>query len=158
MLQSGLVLNTETEVLKMSNEFFGLQKALRLMGQGYTLEKYIAVKAKNQSPSEWRCIGYVPDSDGDVTAHAGDMFKIYRPKINIAGFGVPAPVESELTYGQEYYAPDPLGETLFKPFAWINSDRDCRNLRRGLIHLDIESARQHARVLILAVGGIPDAD
>ncbi|MDE9557009.1 hypothetical protein KKJ06_16645 [Xenorhabdus bovienii] len=78
----------------------------------------------------------------------------YRRKprtIRIGDIDVPEPVRSSLETGQEYYIPvlnDYIITPLFQRCIWDFGNQHFYLLEFGLIHLDSESAKLHAKALI----------
>lgn len=80
-----------------------------------------------------------------------------RPRtITIAGMEVPEPLREPLDHRKRYYVAIPTDEGLVFKTAWNGDRGDDIWLRRGLIHLTEDAARQHARALIRASGGEVD--
>ncbi|PHM29100.1 hypothetical protein [Xenorhabdus budapestensis] len=80
-----------------------------------------------------------------------DLITEYRLKprtIRIGEYDVPEPARESLKYDQKYFYPCLSGKTIYKSSLWINGVNDRLLLKRGLIHLEKDSAELHAKALI----------
>lgn len=67
-------------------------------------------------------------------------------------FSYPEPTRKKPRYGTEYWVPSSSTPSHAIYFQWRESRTDHIFFRRGKIHLDKESAREHAQAEILAAG------
>ncbi|WP_416778293.1 hypothetical protein ACNFJN_08865 [Xenorhabdus budapestensis] len=75
----------------------------------------------------------------------------YRLKprtIRIGEYDVPEPAREPLEYYQTFFYPDLLEQTLCKHSFWTDDVHIKLLFKRGLIHLNKESAELHAKALI----------
>lgn len=107
--------------------------------------RYFQCKNKN---GDW------DDCQSPVSFWVDREYRRRVPIIKIGDIDVPEPVREPPEYGTKYYTPDIRGNRGWGGAsgclsATWNDDRvDNRLLRRGLIHLNRESAELHAQALI----------
>lgn len=88
-----------------------------------------------------------------VSEHCDDILMASPPMRSINGHEYPESVSEPLEIGQDYYVPNPLNPNPFSQLKWEGLSTDQLYLERGLIHLNINAARAHAKAIILAGGG-----
>jgi len=82
-----------------------------------------------------------------------DLFIAVQTR-SINGHEYPEPERAEPKDGTECWLPNPISIELVTRFRWESSwGRHKLDLKRGLVHLTLEAAEQHAIAQILAGGG-----
>jgi hypothetical protein len=85
------------------------------------------------------------------TGPAWDSDNQYRRKpqtININGHEVPEPYRGEMFNGTFYYVPSVSGPYDYVESVWHDHVYDINIKKKGLLHINKESARIHAQALI----------
>lgn len=83
-------------------------------------------------------------------------WRIKPRTIKIGGIEVPQPEKNPLTHGTRYFIPSFGTDIGATSLLWSNFESDLRWLKRGMIHLTLESAITHAKALIKVSGGLID--
>lgn len=84
---------------------------------------------------------------------ANDRLRLRPRTIRIGDVDVPEPLREAPPMGTEYYVPDPGEVDLTCAYTWNKDPVDRSFLFSNMCHRTHESARQHARALIIASGG-----
>lgn len=94
----------------------------------------------------------------DWVTHDGIQVRRRPRTIEIAGVEVPEPMREAADFGGfRYFIPEPVNGSKVKALTWNDTWIDNRYINLGFAHLTEDAARQHARALIIASGGDPDA-
>lgn len=112
---------------------------------GIDIPTPVIVKFKNSNDfHQYNRKGEFFPGDSDNTH---DLYM--KPKtITVNGFEVPEPESEKPDHGQVYFVADPLETKLFRSKKWLGIRFDYKALRRGLIHLDKESAIAHSNAMM----------
>lgn len=81
-------------------------------------------------------------------SHPSRYYTIIRKTIRVNGIEVPEPELEELEEGQMYYVANIVDDDYCYSLQWDGHGVDIRLLKRGLIHLDKESAIKHAKAML----------
>ena len=86
-----------------------------------------------------------------ISGPSWDEESEYRRKpmtININGHEVPEPYRGEMFNGTFYYVPNVSGPNDYTESVWHDHVYDINIRKKGLLHINKESARIHAQALI----------
>jgi hypothetical protein len=71
-----------------------------------------------------------------------DRYRVKPKTIQINGHEVPEPASIPPKFGQKYFLPDLTSESGASSMTWTGDHRDLGWFRRGIVHLDVEAAKQ----------------
>lgn len=87
--------------------------------------------------------------------HEPDFWQVRRKAkvIRIGAVEFPEPVREPLTNGEQYFVVALTLPQYVMTACWCGDTFDANRLKRGLVHLTEEAAKQHAKALIKLSGG-----
>lgn len=76
-------------------------------------------------------------------------FRLAPRTIKVNGVEVPAPEKKFPRHNQTFYLPQLYNNEFVSSYTWVGNSYNVSALKKGLVHLDRESAVKHAKAMLL---------